>query len=369
MLSNPANSDIGKIIAEMESKYEQELLDFDRYWYLGHRFIYHPFSGYVNAPFKSDTLNINSHGFRGAEYKYKNVTNRTRVGVFGPSGVVGIPIANDGTNLTACLQRAFDAASVSVEVMNFAVISARIGHEANILAKALIDYDIDIVVHVSGFNDTTAYVLGSLWEYSDTAAIQDSGFVRNRNLGKPLFFAGEFLRSLKRANKLREARRCFRERIRGAEKFFRAQRHKTIDQPVFVPVPEIGTRVYLSYLNLIKSACEYAGKPYYYSFQPSLFTTGKTLSTYEAVAAQEQNMVFGSNRELQEKRIFDYRALHEDLRQKTRDLISGSGHSYIDLEAVFDAEGQEEDVFYDESHYFPYGNGLLAQKIANSLGM
>ena len=46
------------IVHKVEKKYFQEIIDFERYWYLGERFKYNQFAGYVNAPFKSNTLNI-----------------------------------------------------------------------------------------------------------------------------------------------------------------------------------------------------------------------------------------------------------------------------------------------------------------------
>ena len=45
-----------EIINETGKKYIQEIRDFDKYWYLGHRFQYNSFAGYTNAPFASGLI-------------------------------------------------------------------------------------------------------------------------------------------------------------------------------------------------------------------------------------------------------------------------------------------------------------------------
>ena len=62
-----------EVISEEEKKYSQEIRDFERYWYLGHRFQYNSFAGYTNATFKSKTLNISKQGFREKEIQTKNI--------------------------------------------------------------------------------------------------------------------------------------------------------------------------------------------------------------------------------------------------------------------------------------------------------
>ena len=164
-----------EIIHQKEKEYSEELRDFINYWYFGERFKYSIFSGYVNAAYKSKTLNISRLGFRGKEFPKKNLSNIKRVALFGSSGLLGIPVANDNNNITAYSNNFFKSNALNCESLDFGVISARIGSEMKLITKTIIEYDFDYVVLMSGWNDACSYTLGSLWEYQDISDIYNLG--------------------------------------------------------------------------------------------------------------------------------------------------------------------------------------------------
>ena len=146
------------------------------------------FSGYTNAPFNSKTLNFSKKGFRGKEVTFKNINNTKRIGFFGPSGLVGIPVSNDDQTITSFSNQFFKNENDKFEAIDFGVISSRIGIESRLITKTLIEYDLDIVILLSGYNDFSSYVLGSLWDYQDVKDIYEDGFILNKNSANYKYF-------------------------------------------------------------------------------------------------------------------------------------------------------------------------------------
>lgn len=353
------------IIADVERAYEREIRDFETYWYLGHRFQYHPLVGYVNAPASLETFNINSMGFRGPEYQKRNVHGNPRIGVFGPSGLVGIPNCNDGTTMTAYAQSWLDEQGHPAEVMNFGVISTRISNETRLISKFVAEFEFDAVVLMSSFNDGSSFTLGSLWEYQDIADIQIAGFDLNRRRDDPFYFLKLAGRALKRRRIVAQARKASRE-FRGAEKYFRRMRAKTIDNKTFTPTYDLGSRFYRQCLVQIMAVCRHANLPFVYVPQPTLFTTAKRLSEFEEATRRSQNNIFGQDPDVQRARIEAFRDFYAGFVKGNAELVEENGGRVIDADALFASMPETENVFYDESHYLEAGNRLIGEAIAKT---
>lgn len=353
-----------EIINEAEKKYFQEIKDFERYWYLGERFQNNHFAGYVNAPFKSKTLNISKQGFRGKEFSNKNISNKKRVALFGASGLVGIPVSNDDNNISGCSNNYFKSNQLDFESLNFGVISARIGNEMKLITKALIEYDIDYVVLMSGFNDASSYTLGSLWEYQDISDIFELGFETNKNLSNPKFFIQNFLKSIKRKIEISKAEKLSRKEFRGAEKFFRKKRSSVIDNIQINPVYNEGEKLYLQILQQIIDLCKYYQKPFVYIFQPSLYNTKKFLSSYELAAYKNQNNFFGEQEEIKNYRIENFKLFYESFEKKCNDIVLSNNFNIINVNKKISLVSNKENIFYDESHYFEKGNQIIGEEIS-----
>ncbi len=352
------------IINKAEENYQQEIKDFERYWYLGERFKNNPFAGYVNAPFNSKTLNISKNGFRGKEFSNKNLSNNKRIALFGASGLVGIPVSNDENNIAACSNNFFKLNQLNYESINFGVISARIGNEMKLITKVLMEYDIDFVVLMSGFNDASSYTLGSLWEYQDISDIFESGFDLNKNSHNPGFFIKNFWKSIKRRIEINKANKLSNKTFRGAEKYFRSKRAAIIDNIQITPIYKEGEKLYLQILNQIIDLCKYYKKPFIYLFQPSLYNTKKSLSVYESASYKNQNNFFGEQEEIKNYRINQFKDFYENFEKKCNDLVLSSGSHIIDLNKEISLVSNKENIFYDESHYFEKGNKIIGEEIS-----
>jgi hypothetical protein len=356
-----------EIINETEKKYIQEIRDFEKYWYLGHRFQYNSFAGYTNAPFASKTLNISNLGFRGKEFTKKNLSGKKRVGLFGSSGLMGIPVSNDNNNISAYSNNYFQLNGLNYESINFGVISARVGNELKLITKILMEFEIDYVVLMSGFNDASSYTLGSLWEYQDILDIHETGFQVNKNLGNPIFFLKKFWKSINRKIEILKVKKISEEKFRGAEKYFRskrAKRAKSIDNINTVPVYSEGEKIYINFLNQIISLCNFMNKPFLFLFQPSLFNTKKKLSMYELAAYKKQNNFFGEAEETRNYRLEQFKEFYNDFGNKCNKFVIDKGSKVINLDEKFLSVTENENIFYDESHYFETGNKIIGEEIS-----
>jgi hypothetical protein len=358
-----------EVISEEEKKYSQEIRDFERYWYLGHRFQYNSFAGYTNATFKSKTLNISKQGFREKEIQTKNISSIRRVALFGPSGLMGIPVANDKNNISSFSNQYFKNHFLNYESLNFGVIAARIGNELKLIHKSLIEFDIDFVVLMSGFNDASSYTLGSLWEFDDISEIHNKGFDVNKHLNKPSFFLKNFWTSILRKKEILNATRMAKKNFRGAEKYFRSKRAKKIDNHISIPLYLEGKKIYLSMLNQIISMCNYMNKPFIFVMQPTLFTTKKPLSAYELSSYNKQNNFFGQEEEIKNFRIEKFKEFYEDFGNECNNFVLSKKSKIIKIEDKFSELTDKENIFYDESHYFELGNQIIGEEISKLISM
>lgn len=362
-----AQDDDHRLIEAVLERYRTEMMDYERFWYLGHRFEYHPLVGYVHAPYASKTLNISRQGFRGPEYLNRNAHGNPRIAAFGPSALVGIPNSSDDTTITAYMDQRFKEAGFPAEVMNFGLICGRINNEMRMVSKFLVDYDIDAVVLLSGYNDGWSFTLGSLWEFQDIADVQMRGFEANRHRADPVYFLRLAWAAWKRRRLEAQARQASETQVRGAERFFRNRRAKAIDQNPPVPVFDTGEKLYLQFLGQIAALCAQVGKPFHYVFQPNLFTTAKALTPYEMAASQSLDNAFGQDPSLRAGRIEQFGTFYRRLGAKAHDVVRATGGCVFDADARFAAAAPGTEVFFDECHYREDGNRIIGAGLADEL--
>ncbi len=352
------------IINEKEKKYINEIQDFEQYWYLGERFQFNEFAGYTNAPFNSNTLNISKKGFRGKEVTFKNINNTKRIGFFGPSGLIGIPVNNDDQTITSFSNQFFKNEDDKFEAIDFGVISSRIGIETRLITKILIEYDLDIVILLSGYNDFSSYVLGSLWDYQDVKDIYEDGFILNKNSANFKYFIKRIFKSILRKNEIKKANKLSKKNFRGAEKYFRAKRSQKIYYLTLPDVIKEGTELYLSCLMQIASLCNYKKKEFIFIPQPNLFTSKKKFSRYELASFRKQNNIFGADENLQKSRIEKFQKSYDNFILKCMEHDKDKKFTILDVDREINKQTENQDIFYDESHYFENGNKIIGETIS-----
>ncbi len=103
---------------------------------------------------KSQTININSDGFRGPEISKEKQDNTYRIFVVGGSTTFGSGV-KDNESAPAHLQKIFDNKELgfNVEVINAGVPGAWSQNEVRYVKEKLIDYDPDLIIVYDGVND------------------------------------------------------------------------------------------------------------------------------------------------------------------------------------------------------------------------
>jgi len=126
------------------------------------------------------------------------------------------------------------------------------------------------------------------------------------------------------------------------------------------PVPSgIVTRRLAENLRLAAYALSPSGVPYVFALQPTLATTGKSLSRRERI---QKN--FGEQFQPGSTEYFAtcYRAISERLANLPR-----KGFRYVDLSGIFDRTGSDQEIFLDRFHFGDRGNELIANDLYRAL--
>ena len=102
-----------------------------------------------------NTININSHGFRGFEFSEQKFDDTYRIFVVGGSTVFGYGSTSDKTSIPGYLQNEFDKLDLNkkVEVINAGIGFATSFEEEYLIKKKLMQYDPDLIVIFDGGND------------------------------------------------------------------------------------------------------------------------------------------------------------------------------------------------------------------------
>ena len=101
------------------------------------------------------TININSHGFRGAEFSQIKSDDTYRIFVVGGSTAFGTGSTSDSTTIPGFLQDKFDNDSLpkKIEVINAGISGLFSGTEVGLIKQQILDFEPDMLVIYDGWND------------------------------------------------------------------------------------------------------------------------------------------------------------------------------------------------------------------------
>jgi hypothetical protein len=104
-----------------------------------------------------ETININSHGFRGPEFSAIKPENTYRIFVVGGSTTFGTGTTSDYATIPGFLQEKFDTEELpkNIEVINAGISGLFSGTEVGLIKQQILDFDPDLLIIYDGWNDIT----------------------------------------------------------------------------------------------------------------------------------------------------------------------------------------------------------------------
>jgi len=103
----------------------------------------------------SESVNINSHGFRGSEITLEKPTGVFRIFMLGGSTMFGTGATSDETTIPGYTQLLFDDITLnnSIQVINAGIQDANTKTESKMIEQKIINYAPDLIVMYDGWND------------------------------------------------------------------------------------------------------------------------------------------------------------------------------------------------------------------------
>ena len=276
-----------------------------------------------------DTININSHGFRGFDFTEQKSDNTYRIFIVGGSTVFGYGSTSDQTTIPGYLQTEFTKLDINkkVEVINAGVGFATSFEEAYLLKTKLLQYDPDLIIIYDGGNDV----------YTRNKEIT---MIYDDQIKDPFKF--------------------------GTYEFYRtpAVVYKNLVEPLTSkPMSNNFSDDFNSYNyvinnweNNLKKICKLGEENNFkvaIFLQPLLITTEKTLSDDEL---EMKEWMFATQ--------YNYNMINKELLSEFSSRIQLlNDHCAIsqDLTNVFD--DRTEPIFYDWIHMTNHGNELISKRI------
>jgi lysophospholipase L1-like esterase len=102
-----------------------------------------------------ETININSHGFRGSEFSAIKPENTYRIFVVGGSTTFGTGTTSDSTTIPGYLQEKFDNEQFpkKIEVINAGISGLFSGTEVGLIREQILEFNPDLLIIYDGWND------------------------------------------------------------------------------------------------------------------------------------------------------------------------------------------------------------------------
>ena len=145
-------SDTDELSAETR---KQTKLEIKEEWHqLCYDFYDNSYVGYV-AVEKKESVQLNSHGFRGPEITKEKPANTYRIFAVGGSTTHGLALVTDNETWSYYLQKKFDKKDFGfdIEVINAGMSAATSKTEVQLVKDKLIDFSPDLIVVFDGIND------------------------------------------------------------------------------------------------------------------------------------------------------------------------------------------------------------------------
>ena len=118
----------------------------------------------------SETVNINSFGFRGQEITLEKQENSFRIFTIGGSTMLGTGSTSDVTTITGFLQQYYDSISdsIHVEVINAGISGAWSLTEVNLIKNKLLQFQPNLFIVYDGWNDAAEFNSSDLDSFKNT---------------------------------------------------------------------------------------------------------------------------------------------------------------------------------------------------------
>jgi hypothetical protein len=102
-----------------------------------------------------ETININSHGFRGPEFSSIKSENTYRIFVVGGSTTFGTGTTSDEATIPGFLQKKFDNEEFpkNIEVINAGISGLFSGTEVGLINQQILEFNPDLLIIYDGWND------------------------------------------------------------------------------------------------------------------------------------------------------------------------------------------------------------------------
>ena len=116
-------------------------------------------SGYEIIPNQNlDTVNINSHGFRGVEFSEAKSSETYRIFMLGGSTMFGTGTTSDNTTIPGYLQNLFNQNNfeIDIQVINAGIQGADSKTELNLIKNKLLQFSPNMIIIYDGWNDLQA---------------------------------------------------------------------------------------------------------------------------------------------------------------------------------------------------------------------
>ena len=110
---------------------------------------------------KTDTVTINSHGFRGEDFeKEKTNDSEYRIFMVGGSAMYGVYATSDGTTIPGYLQQLYNEFTVdhNIRVINGGANTHESFAETHLIKNKILDFKPDLIIVLDGWNDLNSPV-------------------------------------------------------------------------------------------------------------------------------------------------------------------------------------------------------------------
>lgn len=280
-----------------------------------------PFVGSAPAPGRHHNATINALQFRSDnDVEVPKPANRFRIFLTGGSTVYGSGAPDQERTIAVYLERRLNEALSPITGREYEVFSAANPGWATTQERILIENRLsalepDLLIAFSGNNDVH-------WGFYG----RDVMWFRSQ--ADELFF--DLIRQVYTLRKLPEIPEIVR----------------VVDGQI--PAPRVARQL-VKNVRLGAFALSSEGADYVFMLQPTLAVTQKKLSK------REESIV-------KTKRVDYFRACYDEI-DRALETIEADNFSYVDFSSVFDAMGEEDELFIDSYHFGDRGNEIIAAEI------
>ena len=303
---------------------------------------------YKYKPVKTETLAINSFGYRGDEIKPKE-KNEFRIVLFGDSRIFGILLADENT-IPAALEKDLRETfpDKNIKVLNFGVEGLTLQRTADAAKHYYKELEPDIILLYSGANDINeAYIFGwKEWEpFAENAALPPAfGEKPDEQLSAKI----KLLNTLKLT---------FINDFSEFEKMFSRKDFATNEIPSD-KVDNLNSFI-KNFPEKVEDLCNYFKERRVYA----AYVLSPVAQLNKPLTEIESHLLFRHESFSPGLNLFTQRSEEEIVKALTKK----ENIKVIDQSRVF--EGIKETVYYDGVHFTPEGSRLHAKKLSEEIAV